>query len=183
MKKSISYPLFAAYLIFNACNSQGQTDAQKQAKKIAGDIQKTMKATTPGMIATSAGGYFIKATIDGKAWEATAMYPTDKPNGVAAISGQTGTYLQKGSISISIPVNPVRRWLEAGKKYKFGEARAVDFAIEEDTFGGYSGELTITKVDDKWVEGTFYFTATSYSTPGKHEITNGFFRVAVTKEE
>jgi hypothetical protein len=167
------------FLLAGACNSNGQ---QAEAKKIADDIQKTMKATKPGMVATSINGYYMKATINGKAWQASHMYPTDKASGVAAIAGQTGAYLEKGSISITIPVNPVRRWLEVGKKYKFGEGRAVDFALDEDTYGGYTGELTITKVDEKWVEGAFYFTATSSSAPGKHEITNGSFRVEITKE-
>lgn len=164
--------------ITTSCN--GQTDAQKEAKKTAEAIKKTMGK--PDMVAASANGYFMKATIDGKPWEAAYMYPTEKPNSVGSICGEKGEYLTKGSISICIPVKPIKRWLEVGKKYQFGEGRAVDFAIDEDTYGGYKGELTITKVDDKWVEGTFYFTATSTSAPGKHEITNGSFRVAITKE-
>jgi Family of unknown function (DUF6252) len=179
MKMYLLWPFSLCMLtVTYSCN--GQTDAQKEAKKIAADIKKTMGK--PDMVAVSANGYYMKATIDGKLWEAAFMYPTDKPNGASMIAGESGTYLEKGGVLIGIHVKPVKRWLEVGKKYKFGEARAVDFAIDEDTYGGYVGELTITKVDDKWVEGTFYFTATSSSASGKHEITNGSFRVAVTKE-
>jgi hypothetical protein len=179
MKMYLLWPFVVFTLaITSSCN--GQTDAQKEAKKIAADIKKTMGK--PDMVAVSANGYYMKATIDGKPWEAAFMYPTDKPNGASMIAGESGTYLEKGGVLIGIHVKPVKRWLEVGKKYKFGEARAVDFAMDEDTYGGYVGELTITKLDDKWVEGTFYFTATSYSASGKHEITNGSFRVAIAKE-
>lgn len=169
--------------IASSCN--GQTDAQKQAKKIAADIQKTTKATAPDMITTSASGYFMKATIDGKPWEAAYMGPTEDPRtGAGSIYGEKGKPLTKGGVSIGIPVNPIRRWLQVGKTYKFGGDRGnVNFYMDEDTYGGYTGALTITKLDDKWVEGTFYFTATSFSAPGKHEITNGSFRVAITKED
>jgi hypothetical protein len=180
MKTITSSMLLSVMLLTTACNSNGQTGAQKEAKKTAAEIKKTMGK--PDMVATSANGYYMKATINGKPWEAAFMYPTDNPNGAAMVAGETGTYLEKGGVLIGIHVKPVKRWLEVGKKYQFGEGRAVDFAMDEDTYGGYTGELTITKVDDYWVEGTFFFTATSTSAPGKHEITNGSFRVAITKE-
>lgn len=180
MKKMIPYITITTAIFFNACNSKGQTEAQKEAQKTADAIKKTMGK--PDMVAASANGYFMKATIDGKQWEAVYMYPTENPNSAGSIYGERGEPFTKGSISIGIPVKTIRRWLEVGKKYQFGESRAVDFYIGEDTYGGYTGELTITKVDDKWVEGTFYFTATSSSAPGRHEITNGSFRVAITKE-
>jgi hypothetical protein len=180
MKTITSSVLLAVMLLTTACNSNGQTGAQKEAKKTAAEIKKTMGK--PDMVAASPNGYFMKATIDGKPWEAVYMYPSEKPNSVSGVYGEKGEPFTKGSISIGIPVKMIRRWLEVGKKYQFGEGRAVDFYMGEDTYGGYTGELTITKADDKWVEGTFYFTATSTSAPGKHEITNGSFRVAITKE-
>lgn len=182
MKIAQIFSNYLALLLLIACNSNGQTAAQKEAKKTADEIQKTMNANGPKMVATSTAGYYMKAVIDGKPWEAIRMYPTESAQSVGSIFGETGEYLKPGSIAIGIPVKTIKRFLYTGKKYEFKEGRAVDFILDENTFGGYKGELTITKIDDNWVEGTFFFSATSTSAPGKHEITNGVFRVAITKE-
>lgn len=191
--KTITSPILLSVILFTtACNSNGQTEAQKEAKKTAEAIKKTMGE--PDLVATSANGYFMKATIDGKSWEAEYIYPTESVTGAGTVIGQKGTYLDKGSISIGLSVKPVKRLIEVGTKYTRGigrpeeeeEGSIANFAFDEYTFGAYKGEITITAINDKWVEGTFYFTATSpYSDykDKKHEITNGFFRVAVTREE
>ena len=70
-----------------------------------------------------------------------------------------------------------------GKKIKFSDHIAVDLFTNDEVavWGGYVGEMEITKVDTDWAEGKFYFTATTNSAPDKkNEVTEGFFRLSIT---
>jgi len=49
-------------------------------------------------------------------------------------------------------------------------------------WGGRKGEMEITKVDDKWVEGEFYFTAIASETDKTMEVTEGFFRISIASQ-
>jgi hypothetical protein len=39
--------------------------------------------------------------------------------------------------------------------------------------------MEITKVDDKWAEGTFSFTASGFQTDKTMQVTEGFFRISI----
>jgi hypothetical protein len=159
---------FPILLFFSSCHSQ-----QSDAKKVATDIQQTREENTPGSIPTATGGLTMKATIAGKPWEANSMMP---PEAASRIIG----YHQK--ISISLPYD--RRYLYVGKKITFSDHQAVDLFTNDDIgiWGGRKGVMEITKVDDNWAEGSFYFTATTTEHPDKSvEVTDGFFRVPVPK--
>jgi hypothetical protein len=85
--------------------------------------------------------------------------------------------------SISLPYD--RRGMIAGKKMKFSQNNAVDLMTNDEValWGGYSGEMEITKVDDEWAEGSFSVTG-STDTPDKlMVVTEGFFRVSLTKKQ
>lgn len=164
MKKTI-YPFCIILFLTISCNSGGQNDA---AKTLQG-IQKVKAANTPGMVATSPDGYKMTAKINGKSWVASEMYPF-------SFESEDRVVGKSGEITISLP-NLDNGYTE-GQKIKIYENRAVDFFNEEGIWGGYTGQMQITKIGDKWVEGTFYFTATTSEDASKSlPVTDGFFRI------
>ena len=158
--------LLALACVLFACNGQ-----QKDAKNLSDNIQATMKEHVPGTLATKEDGWTMKAKINGKDWVADAMMPT----------GGTGRILgYYGKEYISFPYSG--RDMVAGKKIKISPNWAVDFVNDDDGIcGGTKGEMNITKVDDNWAEGTFFFTVTScLNNPDKKiEVTDGFFRISL----
>lgn len=151
--------------------SNAQTDA---AKKQAELIKETVKKNSPGTIATSAKGYYMTAKIDGKDWSATHMMPDENTN-----SGYIRLFGERGDDNMSFQL--WKRGLAVGKKIDFSENHAADLNLKDNPafFGGRTGYVEITKMDDQWMEGTFQFTATSSSTDKKVQVTNGRFRVAL----
>ncbi|HTE34293.1 MAG TPA: hypothetical protein VK666_28130 [Chryseolinea sp.] len=165
MKQATSILLMAALL--SSCGNSNQSKALEEAK----DVQSVIK---PGTVATTAGGYTMTAKLDGKDWTATSLMP---PEAAGRIIGyNNGEY-------IGLPYD--RRDLVAGKKITFGEDNAVDLGTNEDAgiWGGRKGEMEIVKVDDSWAEGKFRFTATTSSSNKTVEVTDGFFRVPVGKNQ
>lgn len=166
MKQSLL--LLVVTTIFLAC-SNSQSKAIEQAKK----TQEILKANSPGYVSTSSTGYFMKAKINGKDWEATAMMPPEVP---ARIIGENN------GESMSLPYD--RRDMVVGEKTDF-ENSAVDLFLNDDVaiWGGHKGKMEITKVDGNWAEGKFFFTATSSGTDKKVEVTDGFFRISLAKNQ
>jgi hypothetical protein len=76
-----------------------------------------------------------------------------------------------------------RRYLVVGKTIKFGDHQAVDLVTSDDVgiWGGTKGEMQITKVDETSAEGTFFFTASASSTTKTVEVTEGSFRILLSK--
>src|SRR5690349_13306012 len=75
----------------SGCKSKSSSDAEKLAK----DIQSTIKKSSPGTVATSADGFYMKAKIDGKEWEASGMLPDESASSsYKTIHGEKGeTYI------------------------------------------------------------------------------------------
>lgn len=150
-----------------------QTKQQSEAKKLADKITATAKENTPGFIPTSKDGYWMSAKIDGKNWTASAMMPVDKSNSRRIHGEHNGE-----SISFSIWM----RGLESGKHLSFSDDKAADLFTNDDIgmWGGRSGEIVITKIDDKGVEGTFSFTGSTSRSEKTVAVTEGRFRVPLT---
>src|SRR5882672_1372983 len=103
--------LWALACVLSACNGQ-----QSDAKKLKADIQATMKAHTPGTIATSATGYYMKAKIDGKDWVAVSMMPIE---GIDRVVGYIG-------------IPDIKKTRQQGFKVTLGEAYSADLYIKDD---------------------------------------------------
>lgn len=159
----ISLSLFA---IISSCNSQQTARQQAIAEKNA------IEAARPGTIATKTGGWTMTAKIDGKDFTASSLMP---PEAAGRIIGYYKTAY------IGLPYD--RRDMVVGKKIKFSKNNAVDLSVvgDDNFYGGYAGEMEITKVESGWAEGVFHFTATSNESSKTFTITDGFFRVAVGK--
>lgn len=158
---------------FSSCNSS-KSEAEKTAEAIknaTNDVDDDDYTGTSGSKQVSETGTFVKATIDGKAWEAKRM-TQDAP----ASSSYKLVHGEDKDIRINFNI-----WQPAaGSKWKLGESKAVTFWKGDELMSGLSGEIAITSADDKWVEGTFHFTATQTDGDKKSEVTNGSFRIATT---
>lgn len=161
--------LAITYFTFSACGG----GARSEAESLADQIKATVKANTPGAIETSKDGFYMSATIDGEEWAATHMIPdTDNSSNSKRIFGENS--------DLSISFSVYMPGLEAGKKREFSDDHVADFIpTEENTgfWGGKTGEMEITAINDHFMEGKFHFTATSSSSDKKYELTNGYFRI------
>lgn len=161
MKKHSLF-VIAVTILLAGCKSKAENDAAQTAN----DIQTIVKQNTPGTVPTSSDGFTMKAKINGKDWQATAMMPPEKP-------GRIIGYVDKDYISFPYD----RRDIVVGEKTKFGENYGVDLFMMDNIWGAKTGEMEITKVDDKSAEGKFHFTATGLDSDKKLDVTDGFFRI------
>ena len=154
--------------LLSSCGSD-QSKAVNDAKNIQAEIQKTK----PGSVAATEDGWTMTAKINGKVWTATSMIPPDRAGRI---------FGENNGESISLPYYDRRSFL-AEKKTKLG--KGVDMMLNDDVklWGSKEGELEITKVDDKWAEGKFYFTASGFQTDKTMEVTDGFFRISMEKQQ
>ncbi|HMH23843.1 MAG TPA: hypothetical protein VK563_18785 [Puia sp.] len=156
----------AGLLAFTSCNSQ-----QSDGKKLAEQIQAVQTALRPGTFPTTEGGWTMTAKVNGKDWAATSLYPPEETSRIV------GYYKDA---YIGFPYD--RRDMVTGKKITFEEGHVADMFIEDGigTYIGRKGEMEVTKVNDKWAEGKFYFTAVNRNSGKTVEVTNGFFRISLS---
>ena len=168
MKQTISILILATMLY--SCGNNAQNKALNDAK----DVQSAIKQMQPGGIPTTEGGWTMKAKIDGKDWVANSIIP---PDIAGRISGDNG------SESIGLPYD--RRDIVVGEKTKFSETNAVDLMTHDDVgiWGGRKGEMEITKVDNNWAEGKFFFTGSTSRSDKTIEVTDGFFRISMARKQ
>ncbi len=166
MKQTISILILATMLY--SCGNNAQNKALNDAK----EIQSAIKQMQPGGIPTTEGGWTMKAKIDGKDWVATSIMSPDR---AGLISGENN------GESISLPYYDRRSFLSSTKR-KLGEGHdGVDMRLNDAVvlWSAKKGEMEITKVDDKWAEGKFSFTASGFQTDKTIEVTDGFFRISI----
>lgn len=163
MKKFFYIPALVILFLIFSCNSQ--SDAQKKA----GEISKAINQSPEGE-KTSADDSYLKATIDGKKWAATKTGPRYGPeSNYKLVSGETK----------DITINFQLYKPYTGMKRQFGADYEANFITDDGFFSGKKGEVTVTRADEKWIEGTFYFTASSSSSDKIYEVTNGSFKIPV----
>lgn len=165
----LSLLLIITICALSACKNQQQKDAEKLMEQ----IQTTVKQNTPGLIATSENGYWMKAKIDGKEWKASGMLPNDNSDSRRIHGENNGE-----AISFSVWI----RGLKAGKHFPFSEDDVADLFTNDDVgiWGGRKGEVIITKVDETSLEGSFSFTGSTNRSEKTVEITDGYFRMPLT---
>jgi hypothetical protein len=151
-------------LLLTQCNNHSSSAQIIEESKM---VAESIKAAKPGTVATSENGYYMKAKINGKDWEASSMMPPEMPSRII------GYYNDE---SISFPYD--RRDMRVGKKTNF-ENSGVDLFLSDDVgiWGGHTGEMEITKADEISAEGKFFFTATAKGTDKKIQVTEGSFRI------
>lgn len=168
MKKTIFLAVGAAFFFCLSCTDQKSNENKKNKQTAA--IQTGNQ--TPDNILNSEGP-FMKALIDGKKWVATRTGPPYTNSDYVLVNGETE------NISINFQIHkPANGLIE-----KFSENHAANFVNEDGFWGGKKGEVTVTRVDGKWIEGTFSFEATSTNINSGHlyKITGGEFRVKTSE--
>lgn len=160
--------LFITSAILCSCAN----DNEKHATKDVSSPQTEKKENRPGSMSTSNDGWNMNAKINGKDYRAYSVW---LPEGEHEIVG-----FYDGDKYIGLYYKP--KDLVVGKKLSFSDLNAT--LTTNDSVGvrsGDKGELEITKVDDKWVEGKFFFTAVSFDTKKSKtiEVTDGFFRIGI----
>ena len=160
--KQILLLLITASML-SSCGNSVQSKALSDAK----ELQSAIKKMQPGGIPTTEGGWTMTAKINGKDWAATSMMPPDRAGRI---------FGENNGESISLPYYDRRRILGHEKLGK-----GVDMMLNDDIklWGSEEGEMEITKVDDKWAEGKFSFTASGFQTDKTIEIADGFFRISL----
>lgn len=164
--------IFGCSLLLVFSSSCGNS-AQGDAKNLAAQIENTVKENAPGSLPVADDGYTMRAKINGKEWKAKTMMPA-----TAQIGRLIGYYNKS---YISFPYD--KRNMIPGNKRTISENWAVDFMTEDgDICSSTDGEMVVTKVDGKWVEGTFHFIVNhcmAEAQKTKIEVTDGFFRIPV----
>ncbi|MCO6497672.1 MAG: hypothetical protein J5I50_08425 [Chitinophagaceae bacterium] len=169
MKQTILIALLTFSAVFISC----QNAAQEKAKETANAIQETMTTFSPPQVATSADGYFMKATVNGKPWVAKSMMEINASN-TEFVRGDDG------QIQIAFYID--RDHIRVGKARKFYSGHSADLNVEDNLMSARSGEWIITKSDDSVIEGTFHFSAESTINGSKGEVSNRTFRILLKKK-
>ena len=163
MKKSAS--TFIAIIVLFSCGNKNKTIEE------ATNVQSAIKEISNN-VETIGNGYLMKAKINGKNWQSTSMAP-------AQASGRIVGYLD--GQYIGLPYN--NEYLVVGKKIKISEDEAADVFLKDGcSYPISNGEMKITKVGNDFAEGTFYFTTVCTTTKKTLNVTDGFFRIQISKK-
>jgi hypothetical protein len=163
--KQILLLLITASML-SSCSNSDQGKAINDAK----EVQSAIKKMQPGGISTTEGGWTMTAKLNGKEWVANSII---SPEAAGRIAGEGDDK------TISLPYD--RRSMMPGEKTTFSHNNAVDLMTNDDVglWGGYKGEMEVTKVDNEWAEGKFYISANDDETGKTLEVTEGFFRISI----
>jgi hypothetical protein len=153
--------------ILSSCGGSAQNKAIEDQK----EAQKVIEASEPGHIPAKEGEWTMTAKIDGKEWTASSFFPLDFQGKIH------GFYKEE---SISLPYD--RSYIKVGKKIQFGEIYVALLFTDDAIWDAKNGGMEITKVENDWAEGKFFFTATTSTTGKTKEVTDGFFRISMAKE-
>ena len=123
----------------------------------------------PGMKPGSMpAGCYLRATIDGKKWEATEMTPDRSHPSLIPVNGQNG------DSSITFVIGGMRD--NIGKPRTSAKCtQSPTLAAKDSSSAPNQAKCTVTKMDDQFIEGTFNFTAEKDGK--KVTCTDGEFRV------
>lgn len=156
-------------IVLCSFGNNGQSIVAEQPVKNQNILQQNRQSNVP----TTPNGYTMRAKVNGKSWIAQSMMPP-------AYAGYHTIGYYKDEY-ISIPYS--KTFLRTGKKivFKQGEVAEVLFHNGCEWKENAKGEMTITKVDNNWAEGTFSFTTSCKNSDKNLQITDGFFRIPVEK--
>jgi hypothetical protein len=148
MKTNISFlVLFSILLSFNCGNSSASADARDSS---------TQKDS------------FLRAKINGKAWAATEMDPDKYVSEIMQIVGTNGT---------------TALWIQMKEPTAIKTEDLIQTDLNhyvDEQYNMYmikSGKITVTKINDQWVEGNFSFIATDDRSKKSITVTEGAYRV------
>ena len=161
---NVKYNL-ATLLVISLLATGCSRSEQKQAEDHAAAIENALPGSKPGSLPA---GCHMRAMIDGKKWEATEMTPDPAHRSIIPVNGKSG------SRSIMFTVSGMQE--AVGQPSKLSDSNTITYWGGDAFFvGAKSGQVTVTKMDDQFVEGTFNFTAEKDGK--KVTCTDGEFRI------
>jgi hypothetical protein len=164
MKKNISILIIAIF--FYSCGSNSQTKAIEKTAAVKDAIK-------PGTVGTTASGYTMNAKINGSNWVASFVMPP-------AVAGRIVGYHDKDYIGLHYSKTD----MAVGKKITIDEDNAVDLLLNDGClYTSPKGVIEITKVDEQWAEGKFFFTTACNNKNKIVEVKDGFFRIPFSKNK
>lgn len=135
--------------------SRTPSDAETHSAKVdeATSSTATKEIWLPGMEPGSMPeGCYLRATIDGKKWEAAEMTPDRSNLSILTVNGNSG------NTSITFVIGSKRD--NVGQPSNLSDSNQITYWGGEGFFvGAKSGQYTVTNIDDKFIDGTFHFTA------------------------
>jgi hypothetical protein len=174
MKNVVFLVIVSSSALLFSCSHSTQEYAKNQNDKI---LTKPGE-TNDGYVLTCQNGYFMKATINGKDWNAsniTSYHMTTYENRITGENGED---------YISFPFNET--WDRPGNPRKLtneGDAAELSYSIfGNNHWAGIDGEIVILEENETFIYGKFYFTAVSTRSNKKFKITNGIFRILRPKD-
>lgn len=150
-----------AMLLAVGCGRSTVEEAEEHAAKIS----EATNAAAPESIPP---GCYMRAVINGEKWEATAMTPDVSIPSIVSVNGR-----KEGSlITFTISGKPDN----VGTPRDLSDMYTITYwGSNDDIFGAKSGQTTVRKLDDQFLEGTFHFTAEQNGK--KITCTDGEFRI------
>jgi hypothetical protein len=164
MKSTI---VISSLILLTACKSQTQKDAQQYHDAVTSVVDSYKKPT-------SKDGLFLSASVNGKEWIASKML-LDNDDSHPVVQA----YNEDNEVMLFY-LNTRMSKGKAQDMQSNGQYNDKEDALTMLT--STDGERTITNMNDKWIEGTFHFTAADEQKTKKVEITNGFFRIPKPKD-
>ena len=163
--------ILVIFSVVAGCNSSAQQKAEEHTAKTDKSTppSSAKEIALPGMKRESMPeGCYLRAVIDGKKWEATEMTPDRSHPSIVPVNGKN----DQGSITFVI--SGMRE--NVGKPSNLSESNHITYWDGAGLIlGAQSGQVTVQKVDDQFIEGTFNFDAEK---DGKKVIcTDGQFRI------
>jgi hypothetical protein len=157
--------------VIAGCNSNTPRAADEHAANVndatspIADGGALLPGAKPGSMPE---GCYLRATIDGKKWEAKEMNPDEMKLSLVTVNGKNG--------NSSITFVTGRSRDSIGQPHDLGDSNQITYWGGEGFFvGAKSGQFTVTKIEEPYIEGTFNFTAEKDGR--KVEATDGEFRI------
>lgn len=173
MKNGVFLVLVSSITLFVSCFHS----TQEYTKNQNGKSLTKQGENNDGYVPTCQNGYFMKATINGKDWNASNITSYNMTTNENRITGENGEDY------ISFPFNET--WDRPGNPRKLtndGDAAELSYNIfGNNNWAGIDGEVVILDENDTLIYGNFYFTAVSSRSNKKFKITNGIFRILRSK--
>ena len=162
----------ASFLLFQFMLSGCDNAASEAAGKQAGAIDHTIQSTRPGEIATSPTGNFMTCKVNGKDWSASSRMPDfDDRSSYFLLNFKDG----EDFISYSF----WKQGMKPGESEVLKGGKAVQLHLDNEFLSAEEGEITISSVDEHWVEGSFHFVARKPADGSyKLDVTDGRFRAS-----
>lgn len=164
--------LLILFFLIGIQSCKGQS-GKKQGEELKTKVDAIMDAYHKP---TSKSGLYTEAKIDGKQWVADWMFVDPDPDRTVEVNAHRG---EKEVIVFDFGKKVAK---EKGSK-QFGKIQTAQMFDEQGNICmSTEGECQVTNVTNDWIEGNFHFTVKNDESGTTHQITDGFFRVAMPKK-